>query len=162
RTLRAPRARRDDGEAAVLDHAHLRAVVLGDQLRTEHLTRKTVRNQPSPVEEQEPVGVLSGEGEVVHRTQDRQPVYSQSVDELERLLAPADVERAGGLVQEQDRSLLRKRPREHRTLTLSAGERPEPAVGEGYEIEPGERPGGGFPVSSPLPGEVAEMGRASE
>src|SRR5207247_7190155 len=97
-------------------------------------------NEPASIEEQEPVGVLRREREVVHRAQHREAaVTAKRVDELERLLATTDVQRAGRLVEQQERRLLCERSCEHRPLSLAARQRAETTAGEPSQIEAGER-----------------------
>ena len=75
------------------------------------------------------MGVLAGEREVVHGRQDRERVVdAQPVDEVEHLLLVADVERAGGLVEQQDRRGLGQRPGDHHPLALAARQRAERPV----------------------------------
>ena len=75
------------------------------------------------IEQQQPVGVLAGEAQVVHgRDHCQLVVAAQRVDELKRLLLAAEVERARRLVKEQDRCLLGKRPGEYDPLQLAAAQ----------------------------------------
>ena len=82
--------------------------------------------------------------------------------ELERLLLAAEVERARRLVEEEDRRLLRERPREHGALQLAAAQRAQRALRELAELEPLERVLGRQPVVAALGAEVAEVRRAAE
>src|SRR5207249_2260026 len=95
--------------------------------------------------------VLAGEAEVVHSGDDRQLVIAaERVDELECLLLAAEIERTGGLVEQQDRRFLRERAREHRALQLATTERAERALGERAEREPRDRAFGREPVGARL------------
>ena len=61
------------------------------------------------------IGVLRGEGEVVHRGHERQlGLVPELVEQLERLLLVTDVERGGRLVEDHDPRLLRERARDDR------------------------------------------------
>ena len=99
----------------------------------------------------------------MHRGDEGQPgLPTEQVEELQRLLLMPDVERGGGLVEEDDLRFLRERAGDHHTLFLAARERPEPALAVPHEVEPGERSGGRLPVVPALLGERAEVRRAAE
>ena len=87
---------------------------------------------------------------------------AQPVEELERLLLMPDVERGGRLVEEDDLRLLRERARDDDALLLTAGERPEAAVGEREEVEPRERARRRVAVARALLRERAEVRRPAE
>ena len=126
----------DEDAATVLDDADVRAVVRRDVRRREDLGRRSLGDDRALVEQDEPLGVLAGEREVVHRRHDRQPVPAQRVDELEHELLPAEIECRRRLVEQQHRRLLRERAREHCALELAAAERAERPLGEAFELEP--------------------------
>src|SRR5205823_14925339 len=127
RSRKLPAARQYEDVAVLADDPDRRAVVRGQRRLGEHLHRRTRRLDAPGVEQQEPVRILPGEAEVVHRRQHRQPaVAAKLVDELEHLLLAAQVERARRLVEEQQRRLLRERAREHDALELAPAERTEP------------------------------------
>ena len=108
------------------------AVVAGQVVLGEHLGRRCPSTTTAPVVEQhEPVGVLPGQREVVHRRDDGEVVVApQLVDELEHLLLVADVERGRRLVEQHDRRALGQRPGDEHALALAARERRQHAVGE--------------------------------
>jgi hypothetical protein len=115
------------------------------------------------VEQRQPVGIEAGEGEVVHRADHREAVLApQPIDELERLLLVPDVERAGGLVEQQDRRLLRECPCDHEPLALATAHRAEVSAGEVHQIEPLEHAGHHRPVVRRLDPEVRDVRVAAE
>jgi len=137
--------------------------VAGDQLRTEDFHRRPAGNESSAVEQEQTIGVLGGEREIVHRAEHGQAaVAAQLVDQLEGLLAATDVERGRRLVEEQDGRLLREGPRDHRPLALAAGQRPEPSSREGQKVEPGESRSRRRSVSPALGPVVAQVRRPAQ
>ena len=69
------------------------------------------------------VGVLAGEGQVVQRRDHGQrPGQPELVHQGQHLVLVAEVERGGRLVEEQQRGLLRQRPRDDRPLALASGQ----------------------------------------
>ncbi len=73
-------------------------------------------------QQDQPVGELSGQRQVVHGAEHGQPVLeAQGVDDLERVDTATEVEGAGGLVEEEDRRLLGQGPSEDETLQFAAG-----------------------------------------
>ena len=100
----------------------------------------------------------------MHRRDDGQPgVQPQRVDQLEHLLLAARVERARRLVEQEQRRLLRERPREHRPLALAAGERARAArPASSAEVEPHERRLGGGVVAPALAAGVRDVRRPAE
>ena len=98
--------------------------------RESTVARPPFGDDRAAVEQHEPVGVLAGEREVVHRREDGQPVRAERVDELEHLLLAPEVERRRRLVEQEDRRLLRERAGEDGALELAAGERAEAALRE--------------------------------
>src|SRR5581483_8615424 len=108
------------------------------------------------------VGVLERERELVHGGEDGEGAAGAELgDELECLLLAADVERGRRLVEQQQRRLLRERAREHGPLPLAARERAERPRGEGVELEPAERTGGGRGVAGALGAELPDVRRPS-
>ncbi len=59
----------DDLSTGATDDAHSGPGEGGQGVLGEHLGRTTVRNDAAAVHEHQPVGVLSGQGEIVHRRQ---------------------------------------------------------------------------------------------
>ena len=107
---------------------------LGEDIRW-----RAVRDDAARVEEQHPVRVLRRQREIVHRRDERETgLLAQAVEELERLLLMPDVERGRRLVEEHDPRLLRDRARDDDPLLLTAGERPQAAIGEREQVEPRE------------------------
>ena len=91
----------------------------------------------------------------MHRRHHREAVLApQPCDQFERLLLVPDVERAGGLVEQQDRRLGHQRPRDHQPLLLAAAQLAEPAVAERREVELLERLADERPVEARLGAEV--------
>ena len=110
------------------------------------------------VEQQHAVGVLRGERQVVHRGDQGEALRgAECVQQLERVLLMADVERGGRLVEEHDRSLLRQRAGDDHPLALAAAQRAERPLGERVEIEPCERARGRFAVGCTLPRQRPQM-----
>ena len=135
----------------------------GDELLGQHLGGRPARLLAPAVEEQEPVGVLAGVREVVHGAQDGEAaVRAQGGDELEHLLLRADVEGARGLVEEEQRGVLRDRAREHGPLALAAAQRAEPPVEQVRPVEARERRARGDDVARPRAARIAEVRRPAE
>ena len=115
-TDRSPLPRRERCDLCVEPLAQVRR---GDHRRR----RFPIGDDRAPVEEEEAVGVLTGEDEVVHRGEHgHRPLAAELVDELEDLLLVAEVESGRRLVEEEERRLLAERPREHRPLRLASRE----------------------------------------
>jgi hypothetical protein len=75
------------------------------------------------VQQQQAVGELAGQGEVVQGRDDRHPaVAAQRLDELQHLLLATHVERGRRLVEQQQRRFLGERPRDEHALRLTAGQ----------------------------------------
>ena len=99
----------------------------------------------------------------MHRRDDRQAVLAtQPVDELERLLLMADVERAGRLVEQQHGRFLGEGAGDHQALTLAAAQPRQLAVGERDEVESFEHAVDHRPVVARLVTEVADVRTATE
>ena len=82
---------------------------------------------PAAVEQDQLVGELAGQGEVVHGADDRQvEVVAEGVDQLQHLLLVADVQAGGGLVQQQHRGLLGQGLGQDDPLALAAAQGVEP------------------------------------
>ena len=137
--------------------------MLCDQLARGDLPRRTRSHEPAARDEREPVAVLGRERQLVHRRDDGQPpVEPELGDELEHLLLAAEVERGGRLVEQEQRRLLRERPREDSPLLLAAAQRAQRPARELDELEAPERAVGGLVVAAPLGRERADVRRASE
>ena len=127
------------------------------------LLRGPVGDEPPVGEQEEPVGVLGGERDVVHRRDHRQlALLAQRRDQLERLLLAAEVERGRRLVEQEQGRVLRERPAEHGALLLAARERLQAPLRERAEVEAGERPARRLQVGRPLVAERPEVGRPAE
>ena len=63
----------DHGAVVVVVHAHADAVELAEDLRPQHLRRRSLRHQMTFVQQRQTVGVEAGEREVVHRRHHCQP-----------------------------------------------------------------------------------------
>ena len=126
----ASAARGHDGHAVVhADDADLRVVVPRDRDLRQHVLGRAVRDDASLVEQDHPLGVLRGQRQVVHGGDERQRrLGAERVEELERLLLVADVERGGRLVEQDDARVLDERPGDDDALALATAERPEGAL----------------------------------
>ena len=72
----------------------------GDRLLGEHLVGRSGDDDLARIEHHQPVRVLAGKGEVVHRGQHRQVAFgTESVDQVEHLLLVAHVEGGRGFVE---------------------------------------------------------------
>ena len=137
--------------------------MLRDRGLREDVRGRAVRDDAAGVEQEHPVGVLRRERQVVHRGDEREPgLLAQPVEQLERLLLMPDVERGSRLVEENDLRLLGERARDDDTLLLSAGQRPEAAIGEGQEVEPRERASCCLAIARALLRERPEVWRPAE
>ena len=95
----------------------------------------------------QPIAVEPRQGEVVHRRDHGEPVVvAEAGDQFERLLLVADVEGAGGLVEQQDRRLLGEGTGDDEALLFAAAQRAESPIGELAEVEPFEDAGHHRPV----------------
>ncbi len=114
-------------------------------------------------EKDQAVGELAGQGEVVQGAEHGEAsLAAQRVDQLEGLDPPAEVERAGGLVEEQDRRLLGQGPGEHQTLQLPARQGGEAALRHGAEVEGVEELRAHPSVLGGLEAEVPDVRGAAE
>ncbi len=132
-----------------------------DERLGEDVARPAVGDDAARVEQHHPVGVLGSEREVVHRGDQREPrLAAKEVEQLERLLLMADVERGRRLVEEHDASLLRERPRDDDALPLAARERAEAAVAVREKVEPLERARRDLAIATALLRQAAQMRRS--
>jgi hypothetical protein len=70
----------------------------------------------------------------MHRAYDGESALdAKFIDEFERLDSSAEVERAGGLVEEQDRRVLGECPGQHKSLKFTTGHRRELSFRESTE-----------------------------
>ena len=158
-----PRGDDRDVALAVVHHPHARVVVLGDRVLAQHLRRRAGRDGATRRQEQHAVGVLPGQGEVVHRRDHRQPAgVLLGGDELEHVLLVADVECARRLVEQQQLRALRERAGEHGALQLAARERGQRAPGELHQVEALEHLGDDRVIARALAAERAGVRRATE
>ncbi len=135
----------------------------GEELLGQHLVRAAVGDERAGPEQEDAVGVLRGERQVVHRRHEGQPLLApQVVEQVEGLLLVADVEGGRRLVEHDDPRLLGERARDHGPLPLTAAQCPEPPVGKPAEVEPLERPGRGLEVAPSLGLEEPEVRRPAE
>ena len=104
----------------------------------------------APRQQDQSIGELPGQGEVVHGAEHGQAALAaQGVDQLQRLDAPPEVERTGGLVEEEDGRLLGQGPGEHQALQLATRQRPQPTLGHGRQVERPEEVGAHAAVLGP-------------
>lgn len=138
---------------------HPRAEMLLDGRAGEDLLRPSRRGDPPARQQDQAVGVLSRQGQVVDRGHDGQLVgQPQLVDQLQHLLLMADVQRGRRLVQQEHRGLLGERAGQHHALPLPARQMVQRAGGEGGEVQPAEHLAGDGPVARALPPEMRDVG----
>src|SRR5947208_2222804 len=137
--------------------------MLGDQGARQDVLGGAGGHELPVIEQEQTVGVLTCEREVVHGREHCQPAArTQRIDELKYVLLTTHVQRSCRLVEEKDGSVLGKSARQRRTLPLAAGERVEPAPRELRQVELDERLVDGRMVAAALSAEVAEVWRATE
>ncbi len=111
-----------DPTQGVFHYLHGGTVVLQNKLLGEHVARRAGGASSSFIEQQQAVGELSGEGEVVDRGEHGDPlVRPKGVDQLQHLLLMPYVHSAGGLVHKDDPRLLCQGTRQDGSLQLTAG-----------------------------------------
>ena len=102
----------------------------------QHVARRAVGNDAAAVDERQAVGEAGGGAEVVHGGDHRDPVATAKfVDQLQNGAAVSQVESARRLVEQQDRSLLGERAREHDALGLAAGQLRDRSLCETPQVE---------------------------
>jgi len=107
-----------------------------DQLRGEDVAWSAVRDDSAPGHQDDPLGELTGDVQVVHRTEHRQlPLAAEPVDQFHDLLLGADIEACGRLVEEKNRCVLSEGAGNYHPLQLPAGEGGNVPIGETFEIE---------------------------
>ena len=100
-----------------------RAVVPGEGLAGEDVGRSAGGGDPALRQQDDALGVLAGEHEVVQRRHHRHAVLAaQLVDDLEHGLGVPEVEGGRRLVEQQHPGVLRECPGEDGALALAAGE----------------------------------------
>ena len=113
---------------------------------------------PPVVQQQQPVGELPGQREVVHHRQHRQRALpAQLVHQFQGRHPAAQVQGAGRLVEQQHRSVLGQGPGQHGPLQLAAGQGAEPAAGHRAQFHPVQQPGADIPVGLRLGAQVADV-----
>ena len=96
---------------------------LRDERLREHVGGSAGSGHPSAVEQHHAIGVLGRERQVVHRRDHGEAtVLAEFGHQLQRLLLVADVERAGGLVEQQDVGLREQHGGERDAHAPAAGE----------------------------------------
>ncbi len=114
-------------------------------------------------QQREPLREPTGEREVVHRRDHRQPTAStELVDQLEDAQLLAEVEPGRGLVEQEQGRLLRERPREDDAPQLAARERLETPGRRPAEVEALDRGGHDLVIAPSLGGEQSEVRRPPE
>jgi hypothetical protein len=107
----------------------------------EHVSGSALGQDLPVPEDQQLVGEGSGVVQLVQDGHDREAVAGgQVAQQLEQLELVADVEERGGLVEQQQRRLLRERDGDPDPLAFAAGELDHQAVGEGLDARGGHRP----------------------
>ena len=135
----------------------------GRSIVAQHARRRPAGRHAAAVEEQQPVGELPGQGEVVNGGHDgERPLPAQRVDQLERVDPAAEVQGAGRLVEQQDRRLLGQGASQDEPLQLAAGQRPQLAGRHGGQGQPVDQLGADPPVGGGLDAEVADVRGAAE
>jgi hypothetical protein len=134
-----------------------------DQLGARDLGRRAGGDHLAAGQDDQPVGVLGRERDVVHRAEDREvAVLAQGRDELEGLLLAPDVERGRRLVEQEERRLLGECAAQHGPLLLSAAQGLKPPTDELPQIEATERAACGLEVASGLGAERPDIRGAAE
>jgi len=88
-----------------------------DQLRGEDVAWSAVRDDAAPGHQDDPLGELTSDVQVVHCTEHRQlPLAAEPVDQFHDLLLGADVEACGRLVEEKNRCVLSEGAGNHHPL----------------------------------------------
>ena len=100
----------------------------GAEVRAEHLLAQhraggPGRRHPAAGQQDEAVGELARQREIVHGGHHgERALPPHVVDEFQRIHPAAEVQRARWLVEQQHRGLLRERAGQHRPLRLAAGQ----------------------------------------
>lgn len=108
----------------------LDAVELLDQCGVHGLAGRPRGDDPPVAHGDQEVGVPCGGGEVVEHHDDGAALRGDFADQVQDFHCVADVEGAGGLVEQDDRGLLGEGHGEPAALTLAAGELVEPTPGQ--------------------------------
>ena len=157
--LRRRPARRDH-ELAVIgaDDPHRTREGIPEDALVEHLGRRTEGRHRAAREQQQPVGELPGQREVVHGAHHGQtPLPAQLVDDLEGLHPVRQVECARRLVHQEDRRLLGQGPRQDHPLALTSREGRQVPRRQLGQLEALEQAGAVREVGVGLDGEVADV-----
>ena len=144
----------EDRDVGAVDGTH---AVFG-----ENRVRGTVDDESPLVEEEEPVAVGGGEGEVVNDDADGDAGGGELAEQGEDLGLGFDVEIGGRFVEQEGSWLLGERAGDEGAPTLAAGEGVEVALGEGGAT--GALHGGGDdrPVAGGLAAEQTDVRMAAE
>ena len=119
----------DDRHAAVLEDLHARAVGALEDVGREHVDGPA-RADDAAVQADHARQVGGDAVEVVRRQQDRQAARVEVVEQVEDLVAQADVDAGRRLVHQQQLGLAEQRAGDEHALLLAAGELPDVAVAQ--------------------------------
>src|SRR5947208_226699 len=130
-----------------------------DGFPRQHRRRTAPRNVADRGEDQNLVGKARRQVDVVrnHERGEPEPIHKRA-HQLEQLHLVPQVERHGGLVEDEELGLLREGPRQPDSLVLPSGERPEPAVCQVGRVARDQRPLDGGPVRRENAAEEREVG----
>ena len=136
---------------------------LAEQVIPQHVGRLAVGRHLAVAEQDEPVGELPGQGEVVDRGEHAEgPLPAQFVDQLKGIDPAAEIERARRLVEHQDRRLLGQGAGEDQPLRLASRHRSDTATSHVGQRHPVEQVQADSPVPLGLHGKVAQVRRPPE
>ncbi len=134
------------------------AEITGQHVVAQHAGRVPGNHDAAVVQQQEPVGELPGQREVVHHRQHGQRSFpAQLVHQFQGRHPAAQVQRAGRLVEQQHRRVLGQGAGQHRPLQFAAGQGAERAAGHRAELHPVQQPGADVPVGLRLGAQVADV-----
>ena len=106
----------------------------------QHLAGRALLDDLAVVEEDDAIGDLTGEPDLVRDDDERRAVAGEPADDVEHLADELGVERRRRLVEEQHLRRERERPGDRDALLLAARELPRVVVGLVGEPDAGEQP----------------------
>src|SRR5262245_59942812 len=142
--------------------AQRRAEARLEDLLAQDRLRRSRRHDPPAVEEEDPLGELGGEVEVVEDGHPGEAGAIRGEEPVEDLDLVGDVEVGGGLVEEEELGLLRERLGEEDPLALPRGEGRDVPLGEGERARRLERALDGPRVLRLLPIEPPAVGKPAD
>ncbi len=143
-------ARQRDGQASfgVGEDHHGNAEHALESGGLEDLQRRAIKFDPAGTHGDHPVREAGGEDQVVVDGNDGHALVVESAEEMHDFHLVGNVEKAGGLIEQEDARLLRESERDPGALTLAAGEATQGARGEWSGVSGIHRPLDGFDVGS--------------